>query len=98
MAYSTSTPPALIAGGLTYNGGPRVWIYTTTDATATIDTTGYITNGGNLGMRVGDIVLVFISSGTVTLSMYRVVTVSSTAPGAVDLSDGTVVGSNTNTD
>lgn len=98
MAYSTSTPPCMVQQGITYNGGPREWIYTTTDATATIDTSGYITNGGNLGMRVGDKLTVYISNGTITLVSYRVVSVSATAPGAVDLSDGTVVGSNTNTD
>ena len=98
MAYSTSAPPVLafqpIAGNVS---GPRIWVYTTTDAEATVRAANYISNGGNLGMKVGDIVLVFISSGTITLSTYRVVTVSATAPGAVDLSDGTVVGSNTNT-
>lgn len=95
--YSTSNPPFLVTQGITYNATPRLWVYTTTDATGTIDTSGYITNGGQLGMRVGDLVMVFISSGTITVSTYRVVSVNATT-GAVDLSDGTVVGSNTNTD
>lgn len=97
--YSTSFPPSLVTQGITYNGGPRTWIYTTTDATATIDTAGYFSNGAFLGMKVGDMVLVYISGspGTVTLNTYVVDSVNTTT-GAVDVRDGTVVGSTTDTD
>jgi len=96
MAYNNANL-SLVVQGMTYNAKPRRWVYTTTDATATIDTSGYISDGGKYGMRVGDIVEVYISSGTITVSTYRVVSVDATT-GAVDLSDGTVIGSNTNTD
>lgn len=96
MAYSTSAPPVLITQAI---AGLRIWYHTAADATATVDTSGYITNGGNLGMKAGDIVYHKDSTTNATaLTMHKVVTVSATAPGAVDLSDGTVVGSATNTD
>lgn len=96
MAYSASAPPTLI---LQVIAGIRMWYHTAADATATVDTAGYITNGGNLGMKVNDIVYHKDSTTDATaLTMHKVVTVSATAPGAVNLSDGTVVGSATNTD
>lgn len=95
MAYSTSTPPVLQFQAI---AGIRVWYHTSADATAAVDDSGFITNGGALGMKVNDIVLHKDSTTDATaLTMHKVVTVSSTYPGAVDLSDGTVVGSATNT-
>lgn len=96
MAYSTSAPPILLTQSI---AGPRIWFHTSADATAAADASGFITNGGNLGMKVNDIVYHKDSTtDAAALTMHKVVTVSSTAPGAVDLSDGTVVGSATNTD
>lgn len=96
MAYSTSTPPILMIQPM---AGIRTWYHTSADATAAVDASGFITNGGDLGMKAGDIVYHKDSTTNATaLTMHKVVTVSSTAPGAVDLSDGTVVGSATNTD
>lgn len=98
MAYSTSTPPRLLLPSFTDESGESsLWTYSTADTAATVDTTGYITNGGALGMKVGDIVLVTVT-GTGVITSHRVVTVSATAPGAVDLGDGTTIGSGTNTD
>jgi len=96
MAYSTSAPPILLTQGI---AGLRIWYHTAADATAAADASGYITNGGDLGMKAGDVVYHKDSTTNATaMTMHKVVTVSSTAPGAVDLSDGTVVGSATNTD
>lgn len=96
MAYSTSAPPVLITQAV---AGLRIWFHTSADATAAADASGFITNGGSLGMKVNDIVYHKDSTTDATaLTMHKVVTVSSTYPGAVDLSDGTVVGSATNTD
>lgn len=96
MAYSTSAPPICILQSI---AGPRIWYHTAADATATVDTSGYITNGGALGMKVNDIVYHKDSTSTATaMTMHKVVSVSTTYPGAVDLSDGVVVGSATNTD
>lgn len=96
MAYSTSAPPVLITQAI---AGLRIWYHTSADATAAVDASGFISNGGDLGMKAGDIVYHKDSTTNATaLTMHKVVTVSSTAPGAVDLSDGTVVGSATNSD
>lgn len=95
MAYATSNPPALIADRI--GGGQAMWRYTSTDATATVDGSGYITNGGDLGMKVGDTVIVDDTTNGITTS-HRVITVSTTAPGAVDLGNGTTIGTATNSD
>lgn len=90
MAYVTSAPPRLISASLE-NTAPNLWTYSSADAVATVRVTGYITNGGQLGMKVGDLVFVFVTGGTAAVSICIVMTVSSTAPGAVDLSDGTTI-------
>ena len=96
MAYSTSAPPVLITQAI---AGLRIWYHTSADATADVDASVFITNGGALGMKAGDVVYHKDSTTNATaLTMHKVVTVSSTYPGAVDLSDGTVVGSATNSD
>lgn len=96
MSYSTSSPPVLINQPI---AGVRMWYHESADATAAADASGFITNGGALGMKVNDVVYHKDSTTDATaLTMHKVVTVSSTYPGAVDLSDGTVVGSATNSD
>lgn len=55
MAYAVSNPPAKIAQTLT---GKSLWMYVSADDDATVNGGGYITNAGDLGMEVGDIVLV----------------------------------------
>lgn len=98
MAYSTASPPRLTNVGGLYSpagAGGQLWFYSTADTAATVDTTGYITNGYDLGMRVGDLVLVQVT-GTGVITTHRVVSV--TVNGAADLGDGTTVGSATNTD
>lgn len=97
MAYSTSNPPKLVVQGLGGNG-PNIWTLTGTDSSTTVDTSGYITNGGNLGMKAGDIVFYTKTDASpIANFMFNVTSVSATAPGAVDLSDGTTVTA-TNTD
>ena len=96
MAYDVNQPPQLINQALV---GVRMWYHESADNTAATDTSGFITNGGSLGMKPGDIVYHKDSTSNATaLTMHKVVTVSATYPGAVDLSDGVVVGSATNTD
>lgn len=97
MTYSTSTPPALVGQAIGFQTGARRWYLTGTDAVATVRVTGYITNGGALGMKVGDLVEYYDSNLGIT-STLNVATVSSTAPGAVDLQDATTIGSTTNSD
>lgn len=96
MAYSTSAPPTLLMQSI---AGPRVWQYVSTDDAATVDASGYITNGGALGMKVGDFVFVNDSNDAALLtSGHTVVTVSSTYPGAVNLSNGITLGGGSNSD
>lgn len=86
MAYSTSTPPALVTQAI---AGPRRWLYTSADAIATVNTTGYFTNGYTLGMRVGDTVEVR-DTATPTTSLCTVIDVNATT-GVADISDGTAI-------
>ena len=96
MAYVTTNPPQLVSG--TVGGvGSQVWSYRSTDAAIDVDTAGYITNGGNLGMRVGDVVIVTDTNDSPPdVRMMAVNSVSATAPGAVDLQD--TVAADTDTD
>ena len=100
MAYAVANPPVLVMQSIAgVTNGPRIWLYKSTDAAATVDASGYITNGGNLGMKVGDFVFVQDSDDAALLtSGHTVVTVSATAPGAVDLSNGITLGGGSNTD
>lgn len=56
MTYSTSNSPSKIAEFVDGNGS--VWLYKSADDDATVNGTDYFTNGQDLGMEVGDIVLV----------------------------------------
>lgn len=96
MAYSTTYPPMLVYGSIS-GVGPNIWSLYGTDASATVRVSGYITNGGDLGMKANDLVIYTDTNLQIT-STLNVATVSSTAPGAVDLQDATVIGSTTNTD
>lgn len=95
MAYTSANLSCVVQA----IAGPSIWHHTSADATAAVDTSGFITDGGSRGMKVNDIVYHKDSTTTATaLTMHKVVSVSATYPGAVDLSDGIVVGSATNTD
>lgn len=99
MAYSTSNPPVLLAGGIGMAGSipvaPRIWSYSSTDAVTTVRVAAYISNGYALGMRAGDIVIVLDNDASpLTGSWCWVAT--ATVGGSVDLSDGvTITGTNT---
>lgn len=86
MSYSVNTPPALIAQGI--SGFGRLWYYESADAIATVNTSGYFSNGAALGMKVGDTVIVR-DTATPTTSLCTVIDV--TAGGQADISDGTAV-------
>jgi hypothetical protein len=95
MAYDSSTLSMVSFGPVAV--GSRNWIHTSADAGSTVQVTGFITDGGNRGMKVGD-VLQHTNTSTKIVSRHRVMTVSATAPGVVDLSDSTTDASGTNTD
>jgi hypothetical protein len=60
MSYSTSNPPRLQIPSM--GGGPQKWVYTSADDDATVNGSGYFTNGVKLGMRLGDEVYVWDST------------------------------------
>lgn len=98
MAYATTDLLILLTNAALGGSGPRLWYHESADALAAANTSGFITDGGNKGLRVGDLVWHRDTQADGDISMHRVVTVSSTAPGAVDLSDGTVICETANAD
>lgn len=94
MTYATTNPPAMVWSVIGGIASQRMWIYTSADAIATVNTAAYITNGALLGMKVGDTVIVR-DTATPTTSLCTVISV--TAGSSVDLSDGTAI-SQTNSD
>lgn len=92
MAYATSNPPCLIAGGV--GSGPRIWTYSSVDAVTLVRVSGYFTNGWSLGMRAGDIVLVLDNDASPLTGSWCWVATATSA--TVDLGDGvTITGTNT---
>lgn len=88
MAYATSNPPKLMVQALGGNG-PNIWSYASTDAAATVDAANYITNGGSLGMKVGDLVYVMDTDASpVIVTLHQV---SATGDGTTDLNDLTTI-------
>lgn len=96
MAGYDSTKLSMVLQSI---AGPRFWRYASVDAASVADTSGYITDGGSRGMKVGDFIFVEDNDSTNrTTTGHTVVTVSSTYPGAVDLSDGVTLGGGGNID
>lgn len=88
MAYATSNPPRLLVG--TLDGlAPQIWVYRSTDAAATVDAANYITNGGSLGMKVGDLVYVVDTDASPVITTLH--QVSATGDGTTDLNDLTTI-------
>jgi hypothetical protein len=88
MAYSTSSPPALIAQGIG-GQGPKLWQYRSTDAAAAVDAAGYIANGGSLGLAVSDLVYVVdTDAAPVAVTLHQV---SAAGNGTTDLNDLTTI-------
>lgn len=79
MSYATTNPPAVRVAGI--GGAPTIWSYSSTDDDATVNGSGYFTNGKKLGMKLGDLVYVWDST-TPKGSMHYVSVVNSTT-GAV---------------
>lgn len=79
MAYALSGLYQVGPGG----NGPRMWIYSSADAIADVNTAGYFNNASDL-LTVRDIIFV-IDTNTPTT---HIVSVLSNASGVVDVSDG----------
>lgn len=85
MAYSaTGLQP--IGGQSKAGNAPQMWSYTSTDAIATVNTSGYFNSASDL-LKVGDLMYIR-DSATPTASL---VIVLSNASSVVDVSDGTAI-------
>lgn len=82
MAYALSGLQQVGPGG----NAPRIWVYSTTDAIATVNTAGYFNNASDL-LQVRDIIFV-CDTNTPTTHIVSVLSISS---GVVDVSDGTAI-------
>lgn len=82
MAYSVTIPPMKIAGGV--GNSPSLWVYNSVDVHTDVDASGYFTNGSELGMKVGDMMLVGKTTATIGATLHYVQTV--TAGGAATIS------------
>jgi hypothetical protein len=87
MTYSVNNPPALMSQSV--GGEFRVWSYRSTDDAATVDGANYITNGGTLGLRVGDVVWVTDTDASPPVTTLH--QVSATGDGTTDLNAATVI-------
>jgi hypothetical protein len=93
MSYSQDNVYMVFDGGVG-GYGPRIWVYAEAGlAAASLDASGYIANGGKLGMKAKDLVL-GVNSTTGIWSGHSVVTVNAST-GAVDLSNGTTIADGT---
>jgi hypothetical protein len=81
MPYDANNPP-MIAWSALGTRGPRIWTYENSDVDSAINAAGYITDGEDLGMKVGDMVW-YYDTTTPGGSVHRVASIS--AAGAVTL-------------
>lgn len=77
MAYVTTNPPVCVTPRM--GSGPALWMYNSTDIHTTVAGAGYFTNGYDLGMKVGDMVLVGKTSATIGSTIHYVQTVTAAA-------------------
>jgi len=82
MAYALSGLQQIGPGGK----APRIWVYSTTDAIATVNTSGYFNDAADI-VQVRDIIWVCDTSTPTT----NIVSVLSNASSVVDVSDGTAI-------
>jgi hypothetical protein len=85
MAYSADGLNP-IGGQSKAGNAPSIWTYTSADAIATVNTSGYFNDASDI-LKVRDIIFV-VDSATPTLN---IVSVLSNASGVVDVSDGTAI-------
>lgn len=87
MAYSTSNPPEKLVSNL--DGTFNIWVYRSTDAAATVDAANYFTNGGSLGLKVGDVMFVIDTDASPVITTLH--QVSATGDGTTDINDLTTI-------
>lgn len=96
MAYAVTNPPHLISQLI--GGVRKVFRYDSADDAATVDASGYITDGYQRGMRAGDTVFSTDTNETNSLTSGHTVVTSNATTGAVDLSNGITIGGGSNSD
>jgi len=80
-AQSTVGASTAATGYATAMGGFNIWGYMSSDPVATVAGAGYFTDGGNLGMKLGDMVrMLDTGQGTTLVQALGVVTSVTTAP------------------
>lgn len=80
-AQSTVGASTAATGYLTASGGGNIWGYMSSDPVATVVGASYFTDGGNRGMKLGDIVFSRdTGQGTTLVMAIAVVTSVTTAP------------------
>ena len=86
MAYATTNPPRLIAQSVGAASG-ALWYYTSTDNAAAVRVANYFTDGFDLGIKAGDVLLMVDTDDFASAIMVC----NASADGAVDFTDGTAV-------
>lgn len=93
MAYSTANPPELLVQGI--GGTNKTFRYNTTDAAATLDASGYITDAKARGLVAGDLVIAADTDASpVIVTTHRVVAINTDGSGDLSNGDTTVTGTN----
>lgn len=77
MSYSTTNPPVCMIPRI--GGGRALWSYLSADVHTDVDASGYFTNGGALGMKVGDAVIVCDTGNSYGTTLHSVTAVTSGA-------------------
>jgi hypothetical protein len=90
MSYSSSELKLVASGGPT----GQIWVYEGTDSAATVAGTGFISDSGSRGMRVGDMLVIrqFTSAAKTALtaqSIYSMTAVADAASAASQVSGAT---------
>lgn len=93
MAYDALNSPILLTPNIstktrtTTTSVTQMWYYNSADSLATVQGSGYFSNGYELGMRVGDVVKVGVSGVLKTPDQY--VSVANATTGAVTIAAST---------
>lgn len=83
MAYATTNPPQVAVPAMGEKG-PAIWTYKSADVRATVNGANYFSNGIDLGMKVGDLVIV-ADTATPLTSLHFVAAVTATAADVNDI-------------
>lgn len=75
MAFTAS---GLVQVGGGVGSGPKVFVYTSADARATVEGANYFTNYAKYGLKVGDVVIVIYTTGYV-VTIHSIASVSGTS-------------------